>query len=74
MKKKSKKPTAVTPSEEPALTGKITDTPPPRKPVPAMAVMKCEINFDEESLRDLMAKHGLLDKLEKPEPPKELPE
>ena len=73
MKKKTKKLTSVTPPEEPALTGKITDTLPLKFP-PPMAVMKCEINFDIEKIKDLMAKHGLLDKLENPEPPKELPE
>ena len=74
MKKKIKKPTAIVPTEEPALTGKITDTPPSRKLPPPMAVMKCEIQFDTEKIKDLMAKHGLLDKLDNPEPPKELPE
>ena len=69
MKRKSKKPVAITPPEEPALTGNVTDTPPKRKFPPPMAVMKCEINFDVDKIKELMAKHGLLDKLEEPKNP-----
>lgn len=61
MKKKTKKPESKVTIRE-------------VKRVPPMAVMKCEINFDTEKIKELMAKHGLLDKLENPDPPKELPE
>ena len=34
------------------------------KRVPAMAVMKCEIHFDTEKIKELMIKHGLTERLE----------
>ena len=36
------------------------------KRVPPMAVMKCEINFDVDKIKELMIKHGLTERLEEP--------
>ena len=36
------------------------------KRVPAMAVMKCEFDFDPEKIKELMIKHGLTERLEEP--------
>lgn len=72
MKKKNKKTIAIIPKEEPPLSGKVTDTPPLKFPKP-MINIEAEFIFDPEKIKDLMRKHGIIDKLEESDNPKELP-